>query len=77
MENKETITRQVLTHHLTAFGDNNIEEILKDYVEESEIFTPVGTLRGLAAIRSFSSNPLLPSQRVLYLKCSNWPLVGM
>ncbi|RZM22342.1 MAG: nuclear transport factor 2 family protein [Pedobacter sp.] len=43
----------VLTHHLTAFGDNSLDEILKDYQEKSEIYTPSGTRKGLTAIREF------------------------
>ncbi|RPD51156.1 nuclear transport factor 2 family protein [Paracnuella aquatica] len=49
----ETITRDVLTHHLTAFGNNDLNEILKDYTEESEVLTPDGPIRGLVAIRQF------------------------
>ncbi|RYE20587.1 MAG: nuclear transport factor 2 family protein [Sphingobacteriaceae bacterium] len=45
------VTEQVLNHHLTAFGGNDLEEILKDYTEESEVFTPDGPLKGLDAIR--------------------------
>lgn len=52
MEIKE-ITSQVLTHHLTAFGNNDLDEIMKDYTEESELFTPTGPLSGLEAIREF------------------------
>lgn len=50
---QETITNQVLTHHLIAFGNNDLEEIMKDYTEESEVFTPSGPLKGLEAIRAF------------------------
>lgn len=49
----ETITKDVLTHHLTAFGDNNLDENMKDYTEDSEVLTPEGPLKGLAAIRQF------------------------
>ncbi|MBG6234030.1 ketosteroid isomerase-like protein [Pedobacter sp. CAN_A7] len=52
MEIKE-ITSQVLTHHLTAFGSNDLDEIMKDYTEDSVLFTPTGPLSGLAAIRNF------------------------
>ncbi|RYY23943.1 MAG: nuclear transport factor 2 family protein [Sphingobacteriaceae bacterium] len=47
----DNVTEQVLNHHLTAFGDNDLEEILKDYTEESEVFTPDGPLKGLDEIR--------------------------
>jgi ketosteroid isomerase-like protein len=49
----ESITKEVLTHHLTAFGNNNIEAILKDYTEESVVLTPDGLLKGLDMIRQF------------------------
>lgn len=49
----EKITSEVLNHHLTAFGDNNLKEILKDYTEDSEIFTPSGPIKGLPAIEKF------------------------
>lgn len=53
MKTNETITSQVLTHHLTAFGNNDLEEILKDYTEQSQVLTMTGPLKGLAAIRQF------------------------
>lgn len=40
-------------HHLIAFGDNNLDEILKDYTEESVIMTPNGSIKGLTEIREF------------------------
>jgi ketosteroid isomerase-like protein len=52
----EQITKEVLTHHLTAFGNNDLSEIMKDYIEESEVLTPEGSLKGLTAIRDFFSN---------------------
>jgi ketosteroid isomerase-like protein len=53
METSETLTSEVLNHHLTAFGANDLDEILKDYTEESEVLTPDGPLKGLVAIRRF------------------------
>ena len=53
MEINETLTSLVLTHHLTAFGNNDLDGIMKDYTEESELFTPNGSLKGLAEIRKF------------------------
>ncbi|MCC9138490.1 nuclear transport factor 2 family protein [Pontibacter silvestris] len=53
MENNEALTKEVLVHHLTAFGNNDLEEIMKDYTEESEVLTPSGPLKGVAAIRQF------------------------
>ena len=46
-------TNDVLMHHLTAFGNNDLEEILKDYTQESELLTPNGPLKGLQAIQGF------------------------
>lgn len=53
METQEALTKAVLIHHLTAFGNNDLDEILKDYTEESQVLTPGGPLNGLAAIRQF------------------------
>jgi ketosteroid isomerase-like protein len=49
--NQEAITREVLNHHLTAFGGNDLDAILADYTEESQVLTSDGPLKGLAAIR--------------------------
>ena len=53
MATNETTTKDILTHHLTAFGGNNLDEILKDYTEQSEVLTPSGHVKGLDAIRDF------------------------
>lgn len=53
MSEIETVTKDVLINHLTAFGSSNLDEIMKDYTEESEVLTPDGSLKGLAAIRKF------------------------
>lgn len=53
MTTNESLTRDILTHHLTAFGGNDLEEILQDYTEQSELLTPNGLLKGLSAIRQF------------------------
>jgi len=55
----EEITKQVLTHHLTAFGNNDLDEIMKDYTEQSEVLTPAGPLKDLAAIRQFFADYFL------------------
>jgi ketosteroid isomerase-like protein len=44
---------EVLIHHLTAFGNNDLDAILKDYTETSLIFTPKGIVKGLDNIRQF------------------------
>jgi hypothetical protein len=48
MTMNDTITKDVLMHHLTAFGNNDLSEIMKDYTNESEVHTPVGPLKGWA-----------------------------
>lgn len=44
-------TKEVLDHHLQAFGAGNVDEIMKDYTEESVLHTPDGSIRGLEALR--------------------------
>jgi ketosteroid isomerase-like protein len=53
MDLNEAITKETLTHHLTAFGSNNLDEIMKDYTEQSEVLTQAGHFKGLEAIRGF------------------------
>lgn len=48
-----TTTNEILTHHLTAFGNNDLDEIMKDYTEESQVLTIDGALKGLDLIRNF------------------------
>lgn len=43
-------TKAVLEHHLKAFGENNLTEIMVDYMTESILVTPDSTYTGLAAI---------------------------
>lgn len=59
MNTNEALTNKVISHHLTAFGNNDLEEILKDYTEESQVLTPNGPLTGLAAIRQFFADYFL------------------
>lgn len=53
MITNDKTTKDVLIHHLTAFGNNDLDEIMKDYMDESEVLTPDGPLKGLDAIRNF------------------------
>ena len=46
----------VFLHHLEAFGNNDINELMSDYTEESELWTPDGAIVGLEAIASFFSS---------------------
>lgn len=52
---QNSITNDVLMHHLTAFGNNNLEEIMLDYTEDSVVLTAEGTKKGLIAIADFFS----------------------
>lgn len=47
------MTNTILMHHLTAFGDNNLEEIMQDYTENSRVITDKGSLIGLEKIQQF------------------------
>jgi ketosteroid isomerase-like protein len=53
MNTVEIATKKVLMHHLTSFGNNNLEEIMLDYTEESILLCNKGTLKGLDKIRQF------------------------
>ena len=53
MATNETMTKDILMHHLTAFGNNDLDEIMQDYTEQSEVLTQNGLLKGLEAIREF------------------------
>jgi hypothetical protein len=44
---------QVLKHHLDAFLQGNVNEIMKDYTAESSLYTPQGEIKGLEGIRGF------------------------
>ena len=46
-------TKDILNHHLTAFGNNDLDEIMKDYTDDSEVLTLDGLVKGLPAIREF------------------------
>jgi len=50
-KNAAPTTQEVLTHHLSCFGD--IDGTMADYSAESRFFTPDGLLRGSEAIRRF------------------------
>jgi hypothetical protein len=51
-EQVETATKQVLDHHLGAFAQG-VDEILKDYGDNSVLVTPDKTFRGLDEIAGF------------------------
>lgn len=52
----EEKTKEILSHHLEAFKNNDLEEIMKDYTEESVFVTPDGTYTGLEEIRTSFAN---------------------
>src|SRR4028119_1186560 len=47
----QDMTKQVLDHHWEAFIQNNLDEVMADYAEESVLITPDATFKGLAQIR--------------------------
>lgn len=53
MNTIERVTKTVLKHHLSAFGNNNLDEIMIDYTEESTVLTDKGALNGLDKIQQF------------------------
>jgi hypothetical protein len=53
MNTTERVTKTILKHHLTGFGDNNLAEIMLDYTEESTVLTDKGALKGLDKIQQF------------------------
>src|SRR5262245_34345285 len=44
--------KEVFDHHAAAIHAGNVDEILKDYTEQSIVFTQEGPLKGLKAIRA-------------------------
>lgn len=44
-------TASVLEHHLDAFGNQNLEEVMADYDESSVVITNDGTYRGIDEIQ--------------------------
>jgi ketosteroid isomerase-like protein len=49
----KTKTEEILHHHLAAFMEADVDEIMKDFTDTSEVLTPQGALKGIDAIRSF------------------------
>ena len=66
----QTNTKEILHHHVSAFLEADVEEVLKDFSEESELLTPQGPVKGLNAIRSFFEEifKLMPKGSTLELK---------
>lgn len=53
MQTVQTTPAIILDHHLQAFIHNNLDELLEDYTEASEIWTPNGVIAGLESIAAF------------------------
>jgi ketosteroid isomerase-like protein len=51
--NHGTSIRQVLDHHMKAFELGDVEEVLKDYTEDSILIEPNATHKGIDALRKF------------------------
>ena len=65
-----TKTEEILNHHLSAFIETDVDEIMKGYFENSELLTPQGPISGLDAIRSFFEEifKIIPKGSALDLK---------
>lgn len=44
---------EVLKHHVDAFVNTDVVEIIKDYSPNSSLYTPQGEIKGLDGIRGF------------------------
>ena len=66
----QTKTQEILNHHLSAFMETDVNEIMKDFAEASELLTPDGALKGLNAIRSFFEEifKIMPKGTALEMK---------
>ena len=66
LQTKTDTIEKTLNHHLQAFVENDIEEMMKDYTEQSEVWTSEGAIVGLEAISSFFSYvfTLLPQESI-------------
>lgn len=49
---KSTPTEKVLQHHVQSVMSRKVDDIMKDYTEDSVLFTPSGSYKGLKAIRA-------------------------
>lgn len=61
----ESATRNLLTHHLSSFQDNDLAAVMSDYTSESILITKDATYRGTEQIRTFFSSliPHFPRHR--------------
>jgi predicted SnoaL-like aldol condensation-catalyzing enzyme len=49
----DEVSKEVVTHHLNSFLDNNLEAVMADYTKESVLVTQDTTYTGLEEIRVF------------------------
>ncbi|RYG39906.1 MAG: nuclear transport factor 2 family protein [Chitinophagaceae bacterium] len=55
MEQVVQSAETVFQHHIQALLENDLEELLKDYTEDSVLLTPSDSLKGITAISNFYS----------------------
>ncbi len=55
MQTSQITPTIVFEHHLEALRQNDLDELMKDYTEKSEIWTPDNAFIGLEAISSLYS----------------------
>ena len=55
MQTTITRTESIFQHHLQALANNDLDELMKDYTEDSEVWTPNGEMVGKEAISAFFS----------------------
>ncbi len=55
MQTSQITPTIVFEHHLEALRQNDLDELMKDYTEKSEIWTPDNAFVGLEAISSLYS----------------------
>lgn len=53
LESVSRSTEATLAHHIDAFSSGDIEAIIRDYSDESVLFTPAGAIRGVEQLKSF------------------------
>jgi ketosteroid isomerase-like protein len=53
MQTIEISCATVLEHHLAAFVTNDLNELMRDYTEDAEVWTENGIIKGADAIRAF------------------------
>jgi len=51
--NDQSVTKDIIIHHIDSFYNNDIEAVISDYTEESVIVTLEQTFKGLKEIRLF------------------------